>query len=470
MRPSAALLAAATVCALSLALLRGNPAGVSRPPGGSEVAFRQVPPLPPHSGPAAPLDRHGLPARQVPPLRPLPRDFVIRDRQRYEELQVAFQNGQLDWADRSGEDLPPLMDRLVQGLRQALNGRTRGARGTFETLSWDARDAGEDGLAGLAAAAAANLRFEAMDYAGVVAVAGEDANDGLIAALSTLRPQTLAQVGPVSDRMVVGPRGQAGLEVAVNGRPGIWWFDTGASLSVVSRSAADRWGVRILEDAGPFRVSTATSLEARARLGEVDRLRVGEVEVGNVPVLVLPDGDLTFELDDGATVALEGILGWTVIRSLRTELDFPGGRYSVRASRSTPDPDRNLGWLGYPVVRLADATGQPLLFGVDTGSHNTSITENVLGKSDLGAVRLDTVRIGGVGGAVEEEASVAEALTLAFPDVLVTIPEVQTEGTSGADDVLFFRVDGVLGIDVAQAGVLVVDPPKGRLELRPPGL
>ncbi len=408
-------------------------------------------------------------ARQVPPLRPLPGDFVIRDRQGYDELQAALQNGQLDWAERHGEDLPPLMNRLVQGLGQALNGRTRGARGTFETLSWDARDAGEDGLAGLAAAAGANLRFEAMDYAGVVAVAGEDANDGLIAALATLRPQTLAQVAPVSDRMVVGPRGQAGLEVEVNGRPGIWWFDTGASLSVVSRSAADRWGVRILEDVGPFRVSTASSLEARARLGEVDRLRVGEVEVGNHAVLVLPDGDLTFELEDGTTTALEGILGWTVIRSLRTELDLPASRYTARVSRSTPGRDRNLGWLGYPVVRLADGTGQPLLFGVDTGSRNTSITQNILRKSELGPVRLDTVRIGGVGGAVEEEARVAESLTLAFPDVLVTIPGVRTERTSGADDVLFFRVDGVLGIDVAQGGILVVDPPKGRLELHTPG-
>ena len=403
------------------------------------------------------------------PLRPLPDDFVIRDRQRYEEFQLALQNGQLDWAERTGEDLPPLMDRLVQGLGQALDGRTRGARGTFETLSWDARDAGEDGLAGLAAAAAANLRFEAMDYAGVVAVAGEDANDGLIAALATLRPQTLAQVAPVSDRLAVGPGGQAGLEVAVNGRPGIWWFDTGASLSVVSRSAAARWGVRILEEVGPFRVSTATSLEARALLGEVDRLSVGEVEVGNLPVLVLPDADLTFELEDGTSTSLQGILGWTVIRSLRTELDLPARRYRARVSRSTPGRDRNLGWLGYPVVRLADATGQPLLFGVDTGSRNTSITGNVLRKSDLGAVRLDTVRIAGVGGTVEEEARVAETLTLAFPDVLVTIPRPRTERTSGADDVLFFRVDGVLGIDVAQVGVLVVDPPKGRLELGPSG-
>ncbi|HSM06045.1 MAG TPA: aspartyl protease family protein [Longimicrobiales bacterium] len=414
---------------------------------------------------------HPAPPRipQAAPLRPLPEGFIVRDRQRYDAFEDGLRNGQLDWADRHGEDPPPLMDRLVQGLRQALDGRTRGARATFEPLSWDARDAGDDGLAGLAASAGVNLRFEAGDYAGVVAAAGADANDGLIAALATLRPQTLSEVEPVSDRLEVGPRGQAGLAVEVNGSPAVWWFDTGASLSVVSASAAARWGVRILEGAGPFRVSTATSLEARARLGEVDRLRVGAVVVGNHPVLVLDDRDLTFRLDDGTTVALEGILGWTVIRSMRTEIDFPGGRYDARLSRSAPGEARNLGWMGYPLVRLADGTGQPLLFGVDTGSRNTSITPNVLRKSELGALRLDTVRIGGVGGTVAEETRVAESLTLAFPEVLVTLSDVPTERTSGADDVLFFQVDGVLGIDVAQSGVLVVDPPRGRLELRAPG-
>jgi hypothetical protein len=120
-------------------------------------------------------------------------------------------------------------------------------------------------------------------------------------------------------------------------------------------------------------------------------------------------------------------------------------------------------------VRLADGSGQPLLFGVDTGSRNTSITPNILGKSDLGRLRRDTVRIAGVGGSVVEEAWIGESLTLAFPAALATIPEVQSETTSGAEDVLFFAADGVLGIDVAQAGVLTLDPPNGVLDLRPPG-
>jgi len=163
---------------------------------------------------------------------------------------------------------------------------------------------------------------------------------------------------------------------------------------------------------------------------------------------------------------LDGIIGWTVIRSLFTELDFAGGRYTVRLSEPVPGGERNLGWLGYPVVRLADGAGQPLLLGVDTGSRNTSITENILGKTELERVRRDTVSIAGVGGSVTEEAWIGENLTLAFPAVLATLPEVQSETTSGADDILFFAADGVLGIDVAQTGVLTIDPPNGRLELR----
>ena len=408
------------------------------------------------------------PPRPGIPLRPLPEGFVVEDRQEYESFQDALRAGQLDAAHRRGVDPPPLMDRLVQGLGQALDGRTRGARATFESLAFDARDEGDEALAGLADAAGVNLRFEAGDYDGVVAVVGAEASDGLIAALAELPRQTLAPTEAVFDRLRPGPAGQAALEVAVNGEAAEWWFDTGASFSVVAEGAARRWGIRIAEDAGPFAISTATSRQAQARLGVVERLRVGEVEARDGPVVVIGDRDLTFDLPDGTTTSLDGILGWTVIRSLRTELDFPGGRYHARLSRADPAGERNLGWLGYPVVRLADGTGQPLLMGVDTGSRNTSITRHVLGKTDLGDVRRDTVDITGVGGTVSEEAWVGDSLILALGEVLATVRNVQTESTSGADDVLFFAVDGVLGIDVAQAGILTIDPPNGVLHLRLP--
>lgn len=400
-------------------------------------------------------------------LRPLPEGFVVEDHQEYESVQDALRNGQLDLAERRGQEVPPLMSRLIQGLRQALDGRTRGARATFESLAFDARDAGDDALAGLADAAGINLRFEAGDFDGVVAAVGADASDGLIAALADLPRQTLAPAERVSDRLRVGPGGQAALAVTVNGEAAEWWYDTGASFSVVSQGAALEWGVEISE-AGPFQIATATSQQAEARLGALARLHVGEVEIRNLPVLVIADEDLTFELPDGATTSLDGIIGWTAIRSLFTELDFPGGRYTVRLSEPSPGGERNLGWLGYPVVRLADGSGQPLLLGVDTGSRNTSITENILGKTELGRVRRDTVSFSGVGGSVTEEAWIGEGLTLAFPAVLAAIPEVQSETTSGAEDILFFAADGVLGIDVAQAGVLAIDPPNGTLDLRLP--
>lgn len=400
-------------------------------------------------------------------LRPLPSDFVIEDRREYPSFQDALRNGQLDVAERRGAELPPLMSRLIQGLRQALNGRTRGARATFESLAFDARDEGDEALAGLADGAGVNLRFEAGDYDGVVAAVGADASDGLIAALADLPRQMLGTAAPVSDRLRAGPGGQAALTVSVNGHVAEWWFDTGASFSVVSRGAAREWGVEVSE-AGPFDIATATSRQAEARIGVLDRLHLGEVVIRNLPVLVIADEALTFELPDGGTTSLDGIIGWTAIRSLRTELDFASGRYTARLSEPTPGVDRNLGWLGYPMVRLADGSGQPLLFGLDTGSRNTSITPNILDKSDLGRLRRDTVRIAGVGGSVTEEAWIGEALTLAFPAALATIPEVQTETASGAEDILFFAADGVLGIDVAQAGVLTLDPPNGVLDLRPP--
>ncbi|MEJ2539106.1 MAG: aspartyl protease family protein [Gemmatimonadota bacterium] len=430
----------------------------------------------PAHGPLPPMDdavRAG-PVVEPPPrsqvrLRPLPEDFVVRDRQQYGSLQEALRNGQLDFARRNGTELSSLQSRLVQGLSQALDGRVRGARATLESLAFDARDAGDSALAQLSDAAGINLRFEAADYDGVMAAVGADASDGLVAGLAELPRQTLGAGEPVSDRLRPGPGGQAALTVAVNGRIAEWWFDTGASFSVVSRSAARAWGVRVVPDPGPVGVATATSRSASARLGVVERLQVGEVVARNVPVVVMEDEDLVFERDDGTTASVDGILGWTVIRSLRTELDFPADRYTARLSSPSPEGDRNLGWLGYPIVRLADGRGQPLLFGLDTGSRNTSITRNILAKSDLGAVRRDTVRIPGIGGSVREPVWIGDTLALAFPHALATLADVRTEPASGADDVIFFDVDGVLGVDVAQGGILIVDPPKGIVHLHPSG-
>src|ERR1035438_162477 len=73
-------------------------------------------------------------------------------------------------------------------------------------------------------------------------------------------------------------------------------LDSGASLSLLTESAAARLGVTFV----PGATAMAKGLheaDLPMRLGWVDSMRVGDLTLTDIPVGVLPDGTLTFELD-----------------------------------------------------------------------------------------------------------------------------------------------------------------------------
>ncbi|MGZ6989384.1 MAG: aspartyl protease family protein, partial [Thermoanaerobaculia bacterium] len=84
------------------------------------------------------------------------------------------------------------------------------------------------------------------------------------------------------------------LLVRVNGRPAEQMvLDSGASLSLLTESAAERLGVTFV----PGATALAKGLhdtDLPMRLGWVDSVRLGDLTLTDVPVGVLPDGTLTF--------------------------------------------------------------------------------------------------------------------------------------------------------------------------------
>jgi len=399
-------------------------------------------------------------------LSPLPSAFRLEDRTEYTSLQEALRNGQLDFAERHEIELPAPIAPLIDAFRHVLEGRNTEALPLFDRIAAESED---PALAGLAQAAAVQIRYGSGDYAAVAGALGEPEDDSarLMHILAELPAESLHAADPLSDRLTVGPEGHPGADVRVNGHAETWWLDTGAALSVVARSVADSLGVTLTDDE-PIETSTATTLTVSSRVGVIDSLRLGDVELRNHPVLVFPDDALRFELDSGDSLFVRGIVGWPALCQLRVEMDFVTRQVSARLPETLAPPVRNFSWLGYPIVRLGAGDGQPLLFGVDTGSRNTSIAENIYRKLTFGAVRDSTVRIGGAGGTVEIETKIVDRLTLALPEVLATLHDVRTESTSGANDVFFLAADGVIGADICRHGRLILDYPNGYLGVELP--
>lgn len=163
--------------------------------------------------------------------------------------------------------------------------------------------------------------------------------------------------------------------------------DTGAEVSVLTRSHADAAGMRSI--AGEVTVGTSTA-PAQFDLRMADRIEIGGVVVEHVPFIVQPDEAMTFA--DGA-YKIDGILGAPVLRALERVAWLERGAV-LAFGDAVPGAGPNTGrvfWhdmgLGLEVeFRDGRAPAQ-----LDTGANETELSE--LGLRMLGgpnAVRLQT--------------------------------------------------------------------------------
>jgi hypothetical protein len=165
-------------------------------------------------------------------------------------------------------------------------------------------------------------------------------------------------------------------------------------------------------------------------------------------------------------VKIDGIIGFDIIRQLDLEVDY--GENSLRLrnpATSRPDADRNMFWVGIPVVRLTSTDGIPLHFGLDTGAQLTFVTETLLDKLDLVAARIESRRVGGLGGEISVRAPVLPDLRvdvrgfpILFRGAVVRAPVYQ----------VLAALDGVLGGDVWSSGIVRIDMTNGVFAIRRP--
>ena len=112
------------------------------------------------------------------------------------------------------------------------------------------------------------------------------------------------------------------LSVRVNGRPREEMIlDSGASISLLTDSAAERFGVRFV----PGATAAARGLhetETPMRMGYLDEVRIGDHLLTDVPVGVLPDGTLTFETASLGVFRLNGVLGAHLMKELDWRIEY----------------------------------------------------------------------------------------------------------------------------------------------------
>jgi hypothetical protein len=215
----------------------------------------------------------------------------------------------------------------------------------------------------------------------------------LYAALADVPPQEIEIKG--MSRLTLDALGR--LPVEIEGTNRRFALDTGANLSVIMRSEAEKLGLTI-RPAG-VEVATSTTRKVLADVAVAGQLRIGRVHYRNVVFLVFPDELLTF--DDGKRIP--GLVGFPVVEAMQ-EVRFRRDGVIEIPHRPQTRRWRNLALDNLdPLVRVRYRKDD-LVCRLDTGAGHTTFYQPFYERyreriESFG--KHTTVKVGGVGGLQE---------------------------------------------------------------------
>jgi clan AA aspartic protease (TIGR02281 family) len=238
----------------------------------------------------------------------------------------------------------------------------------------------------------------------------------------------LREVPPISAsggaRVPLTPNGlgSGDASVSVNGVAAPWLVDTGAQITVVSASLARRIGLQPLHD--PVTVHSATGF-ARGDLALIDQLSLGGARVDDVPVLILPDDQLTI----ADRPPIQAILGLPVLVAFGRVAWLDGGAtLALGEAAPAPAPDAaRLYWheegVGLPVSTERGTRGAAL----DTGANVTYLrapAHALLSAATEASGAYRRAQVGGAGGVMQTNEKTYPQVTLDVAGVPMALAEV----------------------------------------------
>ena len=160
-----------------------------------------------------------------------------------------------------------------------------------------------------------------------------------------------------------------------------FWLDTGSSLTMLASDVARDLNVLPLVS-DTLEIVTSTG-RVKAQPSLIPQLQIGQVVVQNAPTMIVDETLMRMSeprpIERSQPVKIDGIIGFDIIRQLDLEVDYGESILRLRnPASSRPESDRNMFWVGLPVIRLESGDGIALHFALDTGAQQTFVTETLL--------------------------------------------------------------------------------------------
>jgi len=263
-------------------------------------------------------------------------------------------------------------------------------------------------------------------------------------ALSTAPKQRVESLAPVAAAMRRDKVGLSRADATINGHLQEAVLDTGAGLSVVSRSTAARLGLRMLDAAAT--IDSASRDAVPTRIGVADRFVFAGLELRNVAFLVLDDAQLELPVPGGYTI--EAIIGFPVLR------EFGRLRFERHGSL-VPEPavpaharKENLRIVANALYVEATLRDVPVALHLDTGGPRSFLSSRFAQRHPHFADGLpqQDERMAGAGGATTRRVARIANATIALAGTRAMLPEL-TIVTKDGDEVQAQNF-GLMGGDV----------------------
>jgi hypothetical protein len=326
--------------------------------------------------------------------------------------------------------------------------------------------------------ALSQLEFQSNNFEAALDWAHIAADNGLsikqwhmdyLAALSNIDIYRTTGVQTERMTMHIGRPDVPRVDAKLNGkREVIGILDSGAVLSIISRSVADQLPVRRLGIAqGTFFGLLGEPIAVQ--FGLLESVQLGKMNIANVPVAIMPDDKLKFLVSGQAEFKMDFLLGANLLKEFRTELDFR--RRQVTFTRLTaadhhPAPDQNLFITDFrPSVRGYINRRGYFMFLLDTGSEVSFLNEGQLGNLPIQifAPKAHNATLQGLGGAKKRGAKVEnveigiDRWAGTFRDIPMYEPPPQEKGLAS----------GIIGENFLKNFVVTIDFGRMRLDLQP---
>ncbi|MHB8054184.1 MAG: aspartyl protease family protein [Candidatus Aminicenantales bacterium] len=189
---------------------------------------------------------------------------------------------------------------------------------------------------------AAEIFRQILDRYGFILDAEEKANcenqASFMAALSKIPPQSVQ----VEYDTTIGMTDRH-FPVQVGNRTVFFEYDTGSSVSILRKSAADDLGVPIYGP--PVKIQTGTGERIDGRIGVVPEMRIGFVLIRNAVFLILPD-DAFLPVKSRPREIQGGLLGMPVLQAFKEFAETSDGDLVIPA-RPLPRTGQNMGFSGF---------------------------------------------------------------------------------------------------------------------------